>query len=655
MALYFLIFAISCFGVWMYAPGWFKSIPDNIISINYSAMRENLGTLSNINATNSYQKFFTKKRWLHQQPNVIVVFAESLSPIDSLRVGGKNNNLPYFDLIQKQGITFTNFVNDGCTSDTAHIGLLLGLEPIKPLWSQISAYSGYTSYTEPLPVFFNKLWYIPIFVSAVNLEFLNQKSFLSWVGFSQIIGEENFTGEKKYVFDAAPDHVLYNRTLETIKKQDKPYFMVLQSISFHKPYNTPYGATQKDALRYADKSLFYFYLQLKKSGFFNNGILVVVTDHRKMEPLEVWEKEALGDFWYTKWLATIVGTGIVPGMINTNIIQHTDIFYGLKQLVGKGAVTVSKLFNDIFTSSKKRNRGLVYCRYFQNNNKYTLVSWTWASGKMFNELSEISVSHKFIYQYITSYISFEQWSWAMLSGKSNMVVIAHQWSPLQTPENSLEWFLLAQKNDADGIEFDVSQTKDKKNLVIHGERTRATICGKDYVVGNHTLEQLKTKCLLKNGEPLMTLEEILEATKGLFDYYFVDIKVYNPKDAEQQTTSVIQTVQKLEMQDKVIITSYDKQATYILWSYKNIHAWRDTYNLTDLDALPNMYHEYYMMPWDLIKNTTAQEAEDIGKKLVIYTVNTTGELEKLYNQWVRMVMTDDVPLIKDRADNHLTN
>jgi hypothetical protein len=28
-------------------------------------------------------------------------------------------------------------------------------------------------------------------------------------------------------------------------------------------------------------------------------------------------------------------------------------------------------------------------------------------------------------------------------------------------------------------------------------------------------------------------------------------------------------------------------------------------------------------------------------------------LEKLYRQWVRMIMTDNVPLIKGRADNYL--
>jgi glycerophosphoryl diester phosphodiesterase len=123
---------------------------------------------------------------------------------------------------------------------------------------------------------------------------------------------------------------------------------------------------------------------------------------------------------------------------------------------------------------------------------------------------------------------------------------------------------LAKKNGANGIEFDVSQTKDKQNVVLHGERMRASVCGQDYIIGNHTLEEIKTKCPLKNGEPILTLEEMLQSVDGLFDYYFVEIKVYKTKDIEQQTTSAIQTVQKLGMQDRVIFTSYDKQATYIL-------------------------------------------------------------------------------------------
>lgn len=601
----------------------------------------------------TYQKFFTKKRWLGKKINVVVVFAESLSPIDSLRVGWVNDNLPSFDFMQKQGTTFTNFTANGCTSDTAHIWLLLGIEPLKLMWSFSSAYSWYKTYSDALPQFFNEQWYATTFVSAVNLKFLSQRDFLSWIGFQTIIGEEAFVDTKKYVFDAAPDIDLYAKTMDTIKQQTKPYFIVLQSISFHKPYNTPYGTDQQTALRYSDKALYYFYLQLKKSWFFDNGILVIVNDHRKMEPLEDKEKEALGPYRYTRGLATIIGTGIAPWTINTNIIQHTDIFYGLKQLIGRGSFTISKLANDIFSSTKKRNWGIVYCRYFQNDNKYTIVGWP-GSGMMFNTLSDISANHKFIYQYISSYSLFQQWSWVLLSGKNNMIVIAHQWSWTlgQIPGNSLEAFMKAKENGADGIEFDVSETKDKQNIIAHGPYLTETTCPK-YKVSDYTLEELKKKCQVKNGEPIRTLEEMLTEVKGLFDYYFVEVKIYDPKDVQTQTMANIQTVQKLGMQDKVIFTSYDRNATFLLWSYKNIHAAWDTYNITELTMLPYFVHEYYMMPESLIRENTAQEVDDMGKRLVVYTINTTGDLETFYSEWVRMVMTDEVSLIKDWAENHL--
>jgi hypothetical protein len=38
------------------------------------------------------------------------------------------------------------------------------------------------------------------------------------------------------------------------------------------------------------------------------------------------------------------------------------------------------------------------------------------------------------------------------------------------------------------------------------------------------------------------------------------------------------------------------------------------------------------MPQSLIKETTPQEVDDIGKRLVVYTVNTTGDVEKLYRE-----------------------
>jgi len=73
--------------------------------------------------------------------------------------------------------------------------------------------------------------------------------------------------------------------------------------------------------------------------------------------------------------------------------------------------------------------------------------------------------------------------------------------------------LLAQKHGADGIEFDVSQTKDKQNIVMHGPSTYSTKCGKNTQIATHDLAWLQEHCPLNNGEQIMTLEEMLSKVK----------------------------------------------------------------------------------------------------------------------------------------------
>jgi len=73
--------------------------------------------------------------------------------------------------------------------------------------------------------------------------------------------------------------------------------------------------------------------------------------------------------------------------------------------------------------------------------------------------------------------------------------------------------LLAKKDGANGIEFDVSQTSDKKNVVVHGEMLRETVCGGKTKVTTHTLDRIQKNCPLKNGEKIITLEEMLNKVK----------------------------------------------------------------------------------------------------------------------------------------------
>ena len=118
--------------------------------------------------------------WEWKDLNVILVFAESISAIDSARMGW-NDNMPRFDKIQEKWITFTNFITNGTTSDTAHISTLLWVLPLRNMRMGNTPYSGYKLKMDSLPNYFNSQWYKTTFISAASLEFLKQREFLSWV------------------------------------------------------------------------------------------------------------------------------------------------------------------------------------------------------------------------------------------------------------------------------------------------------------------------------------------------------------------------------------------------------------------------------------------------------------------------------------------
>jgi lipoteichoic acid synthase len=104
--------------------------------------------------------------------------------------------------------------------------------------------------------------------------------------FDTIIGSEAFIKQKKYVFRAAADEVLYKQAQKVLlEPRTKSQFLVLETISSHKPYDTPLGKDEESAFRYSDDQLLEFYRQLQSMHYFDNGILIVVGDHRKMQAM----------------------------------------------------------------------------------------------------------------------------------------------------------------------------------------------------------------------------------------------------------------------------------------------------------------------------------------------------------------------------------
>lgn len=350
----------------------------DIISYNMAFWKENNDFLKDIpiETGKAYKDFFTFQKWAWKKPNIILVFAESFSAIDSKRVWWIYDNMPLFDKIQEQWITYTNFLANGCTSETTHIAILQWVEAWEhPSMTKENEYSEYASINPTLPNFLEKNWYSTLFLSTVTLDFLHQRQFLKNMWFDKIYWDELFTKEKKYTFWAAPDEALYAKGIELSKKQSSPYFLTMQTISSHEPYSSPYGEGEELTLKYADQSIYDFYQNLQKIHFFDNWILIILADHRRIDTATDLEKQKYWISAPSRVLWTVIWKDIPKWIINDTPIQHIDFYYSIKKLIWKNNILTRNKYNDAFTNIQNRDRTIRYCRYYLNDNWYILMKW----------------------------------------------------------------------------------------------------------------------------------------------------------------------------------------------------------------------------------------------------------------------------------------
>ena len=597
----------------------------------------------------SYKDYISTKQWSWNDLNIILVFAESLSAIDSANLWWRDN-MPNFDKIQKDGITFTNFITNWTTSDTAHISTLYWVIPLINIWSNNTPYSWYKLLMQPLPKYLNGQWYHTEFISAASLDFLNQREFLSWAWFQKIIWEEAFTGNK-FAFESAPDGNLYDKVIEEVQNQTGKYFIWLQTISFHKPYNTPEGRTESLALQYSDEELYRFYLNLQEIWFFNNWILVILWDHRKMNPAEEWERELFWKNRYTKSVATVVWSWINSWTINSNVIQHTDFYNSLKRLVWHWVVKVDKIYNDVFSASTQRNRWITNAEFYEIN-RYT-VSSTDEEPFLFRNVSNLSWKNNEVYNYFSSYLWFEFWDnkvYGIDEIDDWIKLIWHRWCIEDSPENTIQSFLSAKEKWAIWIEFDVSYTKDKQNIVVHWNELYASNCTKQKV-WNYTLDWIVNNCTIINGESYKTLKDALEMVDGLFDYYFLEIKVYEESLWGEQTRDAIQTVRDLNMLDRVIFISYSESAREVLDSETDVIFGWDTFDVNDLNFIWDNNSKYFLAPFDILTTEIVEKVKALWKEVVTYTVNDVKTYQTVKDLWINFIMTDKLSLLQEYDNN----
>ena len=129
------------------------------------------------------------------------------------------------------------------------------------------------------------------------------------------------------------------------------------------------------------------------------------------------------------------------------------------------------------------------------------------------------------------------------------------------PENSLSAFSNAIKIGM-AMEYDIHLTKDNELVVIHDSETKR-VTGKDGIIENLTLQEIKNNYCLKDGSKIPTLKEVFNLVKEQVPQV-IELKVYkkNYKKLAAKTKEFL--TKNVINKSNFILISFDPRSLFPL-------------------------------------------------------------------------------------------
>ena len=263
--------------------------------------------------------------------NVIFVLVESWSSWHSRRFGGTLDWTPESDKAAQRGLRFNNFHAIGFSTTNGLVGILAGQKIWSPFLHLFESPPFYSMWgvERTLPRVFSASGYETAFLTTGPISLYRKGEWMTDLGFKHVEGNEHpfYADEKRYAFDAPSDAALYGRGLQWMQTAGSPYLLVLETVTTHQPYVDPDSGERslEKAMRFADRAFGKFLGQLDTSGFFENGLLVVVSDHRSMTPVSSEELERFGAGTFSRVPAFMIGGDIKPGAFDDRVLSQGDL------------------------------------------------------------------------------------------------------------------------------------------------------------------------------------------------------------------------------------------------------------------------------------------------------------------------------------------
>ena len=232
-------------------------------------------------------------RLTKERPDVYLIILESFSS-HLLTVQGGENIAPGLDALAREGVLFTRFYAESFRTDRAIPAIISGY-PSQPTTSMLRYINKFNSIPS-LATILRPLGYRTHYYYGGDIDFTNVGAYLVSSGFEHIVSDKDFPIGEKMSKWGAHDGVVYDRLLADIGGWDgsHPDFVVVQTSSSHEPFEVPFDKfdnKRANSFAYADDCLKKFTDAMKRSGEWDNALIVIVPDHWGCYPEDLTDYE----------------------------------------------------------------------------------------------------------------------------------------------------------------------------------------------------------------------------------------------------------------------------------------------------------------------------------------------------------------------------
>ena len=221
-------------------------------------------------------------------------------------------------------------------------------------------------------------------------------------------------------------------------------------------------------------------------------------------------------------------------------------------------------------------------------------------------------------------------------------ITSHRGYSHDYPENTLPAILRAIEVYSDYVEVDVRITKDGIFILLHDSTLKRTT-GVNQAIKDVTYDEIRQLDAGKwlnsdfEGVTIPTLGEVFEASKGQI-LLNLDLKL-NHGDLEA-IPELIALISDYEMENQCMVTSTCLECLDAIKKMNpDIKTGFITYRLTP-KLLEDPAIDAFSMKASLVTKTVVERAHIKGKKIMVWTVNNSKEIERLSRLGVDNLITD---------------